>query len=239
MTRVLEDQADARVEESQLAEAVFEPVEVEIGDLERLCAGQEGDLGPALVRLADDLQRRFGIAVPKAHVVLFAIAPDGKVEEFAERVDDRNADAVKAARHLVGIVVRRVLELTARVQLGHDDFGGGDALFRMNAGRDPAPVVLHRNRAVGVQSDQDLVAMPCQRLVDRIVADFENHVMKAGAIVGVADVHARTLAHRVEALQDLDAVGAVASLGLIGVGCHSRDIGFPRGKSRVRARAHA
>ena len=79
--------------------------------------------------------------------------------------------------------------------------------------------------------------MTGERLVDRIVADLEHHVVKAGAVIGVADVHAGTLAHRVEALEDLDAVCAIGIA--VGVGCHRRDIGFPTGKSRVRARAHA
>ena len=42
--------------------------------------------------------------------------------------------------------------------------------------------------------------------------DLEHHVVEARAVVGVADVHAGALAHRVEALEDLDAVGAVAAV---------------------------
>ncbi len=61
--RVGQDQPHARVEEGELAEAVLEPLEVEIGDLERVGRRQEGDAGAALVGRADDLQRRFRIAV--------------------------------------------------------------------------------------------------------------------------------------------------------------------------------
>ena len=82
--RVGQDQADARVEEGELAEAMLEPVEVEFDDLERVGAGQEGDPGALLlVGLADDLQRRFGVAVAEAHEMLLAVAPDGEVEPFA------------------------------------------------------------------------------------------------------------------------------------------------------------
>ena len=52
--------------------------------------------------------------------------------------------------------------------------------------------------------------MPGQRLVDRVVGNLEHHVVEARAVVGVADVHAGPLAHRVEALEDLDALGVVA-----------------------------
>ncbi len=44
-----EDEAHAGIEKGELAEAVLELVEIELGDLERLGAGQEGDPGPLLL----------------------------------------------------------------------------------------------------------------------------------------------------------------------------------------------
>ena len=55
---------------------------------------------------------------------------------------------------------------------------------------------------------------PGQRLVDRVVDDLVDHVVQPGAVIGVADVHAGALAHRLEALEDLDALFVVrASAG--------------------------
>ena len=51
---------------------------------------------------------------------------------------------------------------------------------------------------------RDLVGMAGQRLVDGVVDDLVDHVVQAGAVIGVADIHARPLAHGVEALEDLD-----------------------------------
>ena len=150
--------------------------------------------------------------------MLFAVAPDGELEPFAERIDDADADAVEAARDLVGVVVAGVLELTPGVELGHDDFGSRYAFFGMNPGWNAPAVVLDRDRSVGVQLDEDPVAMPRQRFVDRIVADLEHHMVEAGAVVGVANVHAGAFAHRVEALEDLDAFGAIFIL--VGIGSH-------------------
>jgi hypothetical protein len=46
---------------------------------------------------------------------------------------------------------------------------------------------------------------------------FVDHVVQAGAVFGVADVHARALAHGLEALENLDALlvvrGAVGQFG--------------------------
>ena len=181
-------------------------------------------------------------AVAEAHEMLFAVAPDGQLEPLAERIDDRHADPVKPARNLVRIILGGVLELSAGVELGHDDLGRRHAFAGVDAGRDSAAIVLHADRAVGVQGDHDPVAMAGQRLVDRIVRDFEHHVVEARPVVGVADVHSRALAHRIEALEDLDALGVVIALiraVLVGVGCHSPDIGISGEKSRARTRVRA
>ena len=79
--------------------------------------------------------------------VLEPVAPDAQHEPGRERVDDGNADAMQAAGDLVGVLV----EFPARVQLGHDDFGGRDALFVVDAGRNAAPVVGDGAGAVGVE----------------------------------------------------------------------------------------
>ncbi len=57
-----------------------------------------------------------------------------------ERVDHRDADAVQAARHLVGVLV----ELSAGMQLGHDHFGRRDAFALVDVGGDAAAVVARR-----------------------------------------------------------------------------------------------
>ncbi len=78
-------------------------------------------------------------------------------------------------------------------------FGGADAFLGMNAGRDAAAVVAHGAGTVGIEDHVDAVGMAGERLVDRVVDDLMHHVMQARAVVGVADIHARPLAHGVEA----------------------------------------
>ena len=88
----------------------------------------------------------------------------------------------------------------------------------MDVGRDAAAVVAHGAGAVGVERHVDAVGIAGQRLVDRVVDDLIDHVVQARAVIGVADIHARPLAHGVEALQHLDAVGAVCRSTLRRVG---------------------
>ena len=47
------------------------------------------------------------------------------------------------------------------------------------------------------------------RLVDRVVDDLEGHVVQAATVVGIADIHARAFAHRVQAAQNGDRGGIV------------------------------
>src|SRR3546814_17181962 len=75
----------------------------------------------------------------------------------------------EAAVPLLGIVVARILELPAGVKLGHDDLGRRNAFLGVDAGRDAAAIILDADRSVAVQRDEHQVAMPRQRLVDRIV----------------------------------------------------------------------
>src|SRR3954468_15907370 len=51
--------------------------------------------------------------------------------------------------------------------------------------------------------------MARERFVDSVVDDLVDHVVEARAIVGVADIHARSLAHGIKALENLDGFGTV------------------------------
>ena len=253
---VAQQNADARIEEGQLAIAVFQLLEIELQHiLEGFGAGHEGDAGALFnaalaVRrgITHHAQRFHRIAMGKFHPVFLAIAPDGQLQPFRQGVHHGNADAMQPARDLVGVVVAGVLEFAAGVQLGHDDLGGGNPLLGVDAGGNAAPVILNRDRAIGVQLDQHQIAMPGQRLVDGVVGYLEHHVVQARAIVGIANIHAGALAHRVEALEDLDRIRAIGvgigRVGIWGAGacvggrvfgfdCHAQPIALAGSNERV------
>ena len=179
----------------------------------------EGDFRAALRhpvhdgRGPDDLQRRDRLAMREFDEMLESVAPDAQDELRRERVDDGHSDAVQSARDLVGVLI----EFPAGVQLGHDDLGRRHAFLVVDAGRNAAPVVGDGAGAVGVERHRHQLRMACEGLVDRIVDDLVDHVVEAGAVVGVADIHARALAHRIEAPEHLDRVGAVGLAGRVGV----------------------
>ena len=53
-----------------------------------------------------------------------------------------------------------------------------------------------------------MVAVTGQRLVDGVVHDLIDQMVQA-ALAGRADIHARALAHRFQAFQDLDLTGVI------------------------------
>jgi hypothetical protein len=211
VTRIGQDDAHARIQEGEFAQAMLDRRKVELDHGEGLGRGREGHFRaaprPAVDerRRSDDSQLVDGVAMREVDLVLQPLAPDAQLQTRRQSIDDGDADAMQTARDFVGIAV----EFSARMQLRHDDFGGGDAFFGVNVDGDAAPIVGDRARTVGVERHAHQFGVAGQRLVDRIVDDFVDHVMEAGAVVGVADIHARALAHRIEPAQDLDRIGVV------------------------------
>ncbi len=203
--------ANAVVEEGQLAQALGQDVVVELDVAEHLRAGHEVHLGAAPLGRTDLLERRDRVAIAKLHLIRVAVAADGQTQPFGQCVDHRHADPVQPAGDLVGVAV----ELAAGVQHGHHDLGGRtpQLVVGMDLDGDAAAVVDDADRVVGVDDDLDVVAVAGQGLVDRVVDHLEHHVVQAGAVAGVADVHARPLAHGFQPFQDLDAVGVVVGSG--------------------------
>ena len=74
----------------------------------------------------------------------------------------------------------------------------------MDIDRYSAAVVANRHRFARMHDDLDVIAIARQGFVNGVVHQFLHHVMQAGAVVRVADIHARTLANRIQAPQYLD-----------------------------------
>ncbi len=150
VTHVGQHDIDAGIQEREFAQAMLERRKVIFDIGEGSGRGQERDLGAALaIGLANHLERRHRIAMGEFDEMLLAVAPDPQLQLARQRVDHGNADAVQAAGYLVGILV----EFSARMQLGHDDLGRGNALALVNIDRNAAAVVAHGDGAVGVEHD--------------------------------------------------------------------------------------
>ena len=153
---------------------------------------------------ADDAELFGRFAALERHVINLAIARDFDLEPIGERVGAFRADAVQAA----GIFVGALAEFSAGVQICQDQFDRRHLPFRMNIDRNAAAVVAHGNGTIDVNGDFNLVAKAGEMFVDRVVENFENHVMQP-ALIGVADVHAGPLPNRFKAFEFIDLSGIV------------------------------
>jgi len=226
----LVDQANlhAIVQERKFAQALGEDFKMPFDRAEDFFVSHEVHFCAALFSRAEHLQRRGfdtvddfdfavnGFALIEFKKVLFAVAANGEAQPLRERVHARNAHAVQPAGNLVAVLV----ELAARVQHAHDDFGGRALGFvlviELHAGRNAATVVGDRNRIVGVDGHDDVVAMAGQRFVNRVIDHFEHHMVQTGAIAGIADIHAGAFADRLQTFKLLDGVFVVAGADLCG-----------------------
>ncbi len=209
---VLEADLEALVEEGHHLQPLEDGAGGELGGLEDGGVGPErhGGAGAATGGVAHHLELAGGLAaVGEGHLVVLAVAVDLDDEPRGEGVDDRDADAVEAARHLVALAA----ELAATVELGEGDLDAGHLLLLVDVGGDAAPVVDHPAAAVGQQGDVDPGGVAGHGLVDRVVDHLPHAVVQAGG-PGAADVHAGALADRVETLQDLHVVGPVGPVRL-------------------------
>ena len=207
----------AVVQKGQFADAFGQCFKFILHQAEGFFAGHELHARAVFVgrAIGYGFERGNGFATAEFDKMLFAFAPDGEFQPVGKGVYYGYAHAVQAAGDFVAVVV----ELAACVQDGHDDFGGGAAFFGVDAGGDAAPVVFDGDGFVGVDGHGDVVAVAGQRFVNGVVEHFEHHVVQAGAVLGVADIHAGAFAHGLQSFEDLDAVGAVFLLGLFCHGC--------------------
>jgi hypothetical protein len=156
--RALVDQRDgqALVEEGHLLQAARERLERPLCGLEDRAVRPEGHNRSGLVRLLAPLQRSYRLGVLIRLPPDVAILADFHLEPGGERVDDRDAHAVQAAGHRIGLAV----ELSAGVQRRQHNLNGRPLFNRVLVNRDATAIVGHPYPAVGEQDYLDPIGEP-------------------------------------------------------------------------------
>ncbi|MNV34473.1 hypothetical protein D3C71_1258900 [compost metagenome] len=182
---------------------------------EILGVGPHSDRGAllALARLQRPGHQGFDHVTGRKHQACrLAFAVARCLQPCGQCVGHTHAHAVQAAREAVGAALALV-ELATRVQPGEHQFDHRGVFLGVHAKRNAPAVVLHADRAVGMQRDADLLAVPGQRLVGRVVQHLLNDVQ---GVVG-AGVHARALLDGLQALEHAD-----RAFGIFAGGCRRR-----------------
>ena len=209
---VHEANRDALIQKGQLAQTMLQGVEAVLRHREDLRVGDEVNLRSRLFRLADDRQRSGCNALLEAYAVDLAVALDFDVHRRGERIDDGDADAVQAARHLVAFAA----ELAARVQDGQDDLDRRLAAL-VHVDGDASPIVDDGDAVVLFNRHVNMVTIAGQSLIDRVVDHLVDEMVQA-ALRRAADIHARALSYSFQAFQNLNLIGAVVAVNRRDVG---------------------
>jgi len=127
--------------------------------------------------------------------VYLAVDVDKSLAPLGKGVRNRNADTVKPTRNLV----RPFVELAAGMEPGHNQLQGTDLFGRVDVHRNTTTVVLHPDNVVTLQNHQDLRTETLHGLVNGVVHDLENQVVKAVDTRGT-NVHTRPLANGLQTL---------------------------------------
>ena len=91
---------------------------------------------------------------------------------------------------------------------GEHDFDGRFLLRFVHVHRNAATVINDSNRIANMDDDVNVFAVPGQCFVNGVIHDLV-HEMVQPALAGIANVHRRTFAHRLDAFQFLDLVGGI------------------------------
>ena len=82
-------------------------------------------------------------------------------------------------------------------------------IVHFHAGRNATAVICHADGIVAMDGNDDVITMPSQRFINRIVNHLKHQVMQASTVGRVSDIHAGALAHGLKAFQNLNRALAV------------------------------
>ena len=197
--RIGQGNADAGVEECQLAHTASHDVPLECGGGEDAAIGPELLACTALVGFAHYLDGVERLALLIFLLVDFSVAEHLRHHVARQGVDTAYAHTVETTADLI----RTLVKLTTGVEHGHNHLQSRLVQFFMHIHGDTAAVVFHRYRVVLVDGHFYICAVACHRLVDRVVYRLVNQVMQT-LFANIADVHGRALAHCLQAFEYLN-----------------------------------
>jgi hypothetical protein len=89
---------------------------------------------------------------------------------FGERIYNRHSHAVQPAGDFVAFLV----ELSAGMQLCHDNFEGTDVFAGVNVNRNSTPIILYGDDVFFLQMNIYLRAVPGEGFIDAVIDYFVN-----------------------------------------------------------------
>ncbi len=166
--------------------------------LKDLRIGLKTDTSACFFGCAADFQFCDGLATLKALKINIAVLVNFDFEPFGKRIDNRCANTMQTA----GNFIPAAAKFATRMQNCKNDRNGRDSRLVVDANRNTAAVVRHADNIAGQNGNVDFVAISRKGLINRVVNDFVDKVVKA-ARTGRADIHARALTDSFQSFQNL------------------------------------
>ena len=194
-TLITKNNGQSLVEEGHFLQAARNSVVIKLDGFKNLRIRPEtdGSTGTTGVLTLDELIRD---GVGEVLVPVLAIALNVRLNAGGQGIDHGNTHTVETT----GNGVRLRVELTARMQLSHDDLDGRNARG-VHFHWDTTAVIDDLDATILEESDGDLVGVARHCLIDGVVNNLPDQVVQTTG-TGGTDVHAGTLADGLEAFQN-------------------------------------
>ena len=133
------------------------------------------NISTMLIGIADYRKRLYNVASFIFLLIYLSFGKNSYIKPFAQCVYNRRTYAVKTAGNLISASA----EFSSGMKNSEHDLNSRYSLLRMNSYRNSSSVVLYRNRIVVVNSNIYFTAESAKCLINRIINDFINQMMKS------------------------------------------------------------
>ena len=140
-----------------------------------------------------------GFTMFKALIITVLTVTDFNFQPFRQSIYNRSTNTVQTA----GDLVSAAAEFTACMQNGKDNCYSRNAQLWLNANWNASSIILNTDNISRQKVDQNLGTVSCKNLIDRVVHDLIDQMMKT-LWAGGTDIHTRTLAYCVQTFQNLN-----------------------------------
>ena len=107
-----------------------------------------------------------------------------------------------------GILVSSLTEFTTGVQTCQNQFDCRNPELGMDINGNSPSIIRDTNRAILIDRDIDLIAIPREMLIDRVIQNLEDAVMQS-TLIRVSDIHSGTLPNGLKTLEFVDLTGTI------------------------------
>ena len=200
----LQPNGESRAQHRLRPQHMFQSFDRNLVGIEILLVGPEtnGRARIGLANLAHLLELAAFFAAGETQVVFDTTAADPDLKILRQCIDNGYTDTMQSA----GVLIIILVEFSASMQAGQDQFDTRNLFFRMDIDRHAAAIIAYFGRTVAVNRDFDFLAVAGKCLIDAVVDDLVCQVIWPRRVC----IHARPPPDRFETTKDLD-VGRIVT----------------------------